>query len=465
MLWACSTVRPLAKRDVPILLCVRQEALPSHHSIHVHLFFFISFFFSFFRQTDFFNYGFLEEDWLEYAEQQLMIRQELIDSNRQKRQPDPSVVPVVPKRPKKQTPKVAVSSLSDDVDAGGGGVSGDAAGAAEMDVDDDDDDDENAPVAGPVLVKKEDNSQTTAKDQEMKDAKEEEEQRATQGPASKDVTQDFVDIKVGSGGAWGAGAAPGSMLARLIEEQDRQEERRQQAAGSNIVAPSSGIGAQHHHDDASVASSSHYGHTGGGAAGGPGSRGAGGGSVGGFSQDQPQSHRSEHYQNQQESSRPRGWNSHAPTQNWQGGAGAGDWDSQGFDGGGHQPKWNASNNNHYQAQGGGSSERGQPLGHQQWQERGQPGWKQPQGRGGDHREEFPSHHGQQQQQQSWGQRDSSYGGGGGRGGIQDGGRGGRFGRGDFGGRGGGGRGDRAGGRGDVQTRKRPREEKDDRYRR
>ena len=47
--------------------------------------------------TDFFNYGFTEEDWLEYGEQQLMIRQELIDASRQKRAPDPSIVPVVPK--------------------------------------------------------------------------------------------------------------------------------------------------------------------------------------------------------------------------------------------------------------------------------------------------------------------------------------------------------------------------------
>ena len=47
--------------------------------------------------TDFFNYGFSEEDWLEYAEQQLLIRQELIDASRQKRPADPSIVPVIPK--------------------------------------------------------------------------------------------------------------------------------------------------------------------------------------------------------------------------------------------------------------------------------------------------------------------------------------------------------------------------------
>ncbi|OEU13085.1 hypothetical protein FRACYDRAFT_142118, partial [Fragilariopsis cylindrus CCMP1102] len=43
--------------------------------------------------TDYFNYGFSEEDWLEYGEQQLMIRQELLDANRQNRPPDHSIVP------------------------------------------------------------------------------------------------------------------------------------------------------------------------------------------------------------------------------------------------------------------------------------------------------------------------------------------------------------------------------------
>jgi hypothetical protein len=47
--------------------------------------------------TDYFNYGFSEEDWLEYGEQQLMIRQELLDANRQNRPPDHSIVPVIPK--------------------------------------------------------------------------------------------------------------------------------------------------------------------------------------------------------------------------------------------------------------------------------------------------------------------------------------------------------------------------------
>ena len=63
--------------------------------------------------TDYFNYGLTEEDWLEYAEQQLQVRQELTDAARQKRLPDPTIVPVLPKTPSKQTPKVAVASVED----------------------------------------------------------------------------------------------------------------------------------------------------------------------------------------------------------------------------------------------------------------------------------------------------------------------------------------------------------------
>jgi hypothetical protein len=62
--------------------------------------------------TDFFNYGLLKEDWLEYAEQQLLIRQELTDASRQRGPPDPTVVPVTPRAPQKQTPKVAVAPPS-----------------------------------------------------------------------------------------------------------------------------------------------------------------------------------------------------------------------------------------------------------------------------------------------------------------------------------------------------------------
>lgn len=149
--------------------------------------------------SDFFNYGFQEEDWLEYSEQQLLIRQELIDANRQKRQPDPSIVPVVPKAPRKQNPKVAVSS---------------SGGQSEGADDDHNEGDENAPVAGPELVKTEEVRGKGGEDVAPDDD-------APQGPA-KNEPKEFVDVNSGIGGAWGMGAIPGSKLAQLIEEQEKQ---------------------------------------------------------------------------------------------------------------------------------------------------------------------------------------------------------------------------------------------------
>lgn len=138
--------------------------------------------------TDYFNYTMVEEDWVEYSQNQLHIRQELTDASRQRRPPDPNIVPVTPKTPAKQAPRVAVAvketTSSTDAD-------GDVNMATEESV-----------VLGPTMVKKED------KKEESKDGDEE----------KKDTVGDV------GGGAWGAGAAPGSMLAKLIEEQERKNE-------------------------------------------------------------------------------------------------------------------------------------------------------------------------------------------------------------------------------------------------
>ncbi|KAL3925696.1 MAG: hypothetical protein SGILL_000228 [Bacillariaceae sp.] len=155
--------------------------------------------------SDFFNYGFQEEDWLEYGEQQLLIRQELIDASRQKRQPDPSIVPVNPKTPKKLNPKVSTTTESSE---GGGATEHDGGDA------------ENAPVAGPVLVKKEEASEKPG------DGSKGAADDVTQGPA-KNEQKEFSDVTAGVGGAWGTGARPGSKLAKLIEEQERQLEQQQ----------------------------------------------------------------------------------------------------------------------------------------------------------------------------------------------------------------------------------------------
>lgn len=160
--------------------------------------------------SDFFNYGFQEEDWLEYAEQQLLIRQELMDANRQKRPPDPGIVPVAPKAPKSQTSRVTLSLNG----------TNDKDGPTKAD-NNDDDDDGNAPVAGPQMVKTDHDMITRAVDDEGVKPDE-----TVLGPVKNDFTN-IVDVNPGVGGAW-ATPAPGSKLAQLIAEQERQMEHVQQ---------------------------------------------------------------------------------------------------------------------------------------------------------------------------------------------------------------------------------------------
>jgi hypothetical protein len=147
--------------------------------------------------SDFFNYGLSEEDWMEYGENQLMIRQELTDASHQKRDPDPNLVPVLPRAPKAQSARVAVTSAGGEAAEGGEGE----ADAVMEDVE------EVGPALGPVLVKKEDMpSQAAAA-------------ANPDGPYNRArIKEEYVNV--GVGGAWGAGAAPGSVLARLIEEQE-----------------------------------------------------------------------------------------------------------------------------------------------------------------------------------------------------------------------------------------------------
>jgi hypothetical protein len=169
--------------------------------------------------TDFFNYGFTEDDWLEYSQQQLMIRQELMDASRQKRPPDPNIVPVAQRAPKMQNPRVAVanSSKTDDIDE-----------------DDKDGESGGGAAFGPVKVKPEITS----------DLMDTDEPTAADDKRTEDVK--FDD----SGGAWGAGAAPGSMLARLIEEQERAGEQQPGPEGAMAQDDRTGIAERYEADDA-----------------------------------------------------------------------------------------------------------------------------------------------------------------------------------------------------------------------
>ena len=158
--------------------------------------------------SDFFNYGLSEDDWLEYAQQQLNIRQELTDASRQKRAPDPNIVPVVPRLPKKQAPRVAVASVNsnsnDDDPAEGGGLGTEAPS-------------QNVP--GYHEAVESENDAPTAEKEAAVEAVFKAEQYSK---------IDYLSIPVGVGGAWGAGAAPGSKLAQLIEEQERLLNHEQQ---------------------------------------------------------------------------------------------------------------------------------------------------------------------------------------------------------------------------------------------
>ncbi len=144
-----------------------------------------------------------EEDWVEYSQNQLQIRQELTDASRQRRPPDPNIVPVTPKTPAKQAPRVAVAvkETSDSTDA-----DGDVNMATEENV-----------VLGPTMVKQEEKKESKDGDTEKMDT--------------------VGDV---GGGAWGAGAAPGSMLAKLIEEQERKNEEEEEAAAAAAAAAAAG---------------------------------------------------------------------------------------------------------------------------------------------------------------------------------------------------------------------------------
>lgn len=139
--------------------------------------------------ADFFNYDLQEEDWLEYSQQQLQIRQELIDAARQKRSIDQSIVPVTPRIPALQTPRVAVAPVANSAADSTNREDENVAAASADDL-----------VAGPdkptPLQVNVDN--------------------ASSGNLESTMNQ-YKDLKV-IGGAWGV--LPGSNLEKLLEGGD-----------------------------------------------------------------------------------------------------------------------------------------------------------------------------------------------------------------------------------------------------
>ena len=119
---------------------------------------------------------------------------ELTDAVRQKRQPDPNIVPVEPRAPSKQNPKVAVNRLTKSETESSN--------------------DNGSNVIGPekpatCIIIDDDKNKPSIKEEEVED----------------DIAADSI------GGAWGGDAVPGSKLAKLIEEQEAAMEKEQIANG------------------------------------------------------------------------------------------------------------------------------------------------------------------------------------------------------------------------------------------
>jgi Fip1 motif len=140
--------------------------------------------------SEFFNYGLSEEDWLEYAEQQLIIRQELIDAFRQKRSTDPTIVPIQPRAKTEEDGTIIVAAP----------IPQDAT-IDEIPMDTTHDNETVAVLKdisiGPTVMKPDE----TVSPQKL----------------------NMQDFSSSTGGAWGAGAVPGSLLARLMEAQESGE--------------------------------------------------------------------------------------------------------------------------------------------------------------------------------------------------------------------------------------------------
>eukprot|EP00520_Triparma_pacifica_P018793 CAMPEP_0118646858 /NCGR_PEP_ID=MMETSP0785-20121206/8291_1 /TAXON_ID=91992 /ORGANISM="Bolidomonas pacifica, Strain CCMP 1866" /LENGTH=323 /DNA_ID=CAMNT_0006538901 /DNA_START=188 /DNA_END=1156 /DNA_ORIENTATION=+ len=69
--------------------------------------------------TDFFNYEMGEDEWEQYAEEQKMIRQELLDASKQRRVPDRNIVKVERRAPRADERVTSSTSNNDDDEKGG----------------------------------------------------------------------------------------------------------------------------------------------------------------------------------------------------------------------------------------------------------------------------------------------------------------------------------------------------------
>lgn len=129
--------------------------------------------------SDYFNYDLTEQQFLEYAQQQILVRQELIDAARQKRPADPNLVPVTPRIPSAQHPRTTATNAED------------------IEVGNRQEETEGVEI-GPVGPQQAESSEPSVRPKRSED------------PAD-------YDVAVGAGGIWGAGAPPA--LLKMIEDQ------------------------------------------------------------------------------------------------------------------------------------------------------------------------------------------------------------------------------------------------------
>jgi len=132
--------------------------------------------------TEYFNYGLNEQGWIDYADRQLVVRQELVDAAEQKRQPDPNIVSFDLYNSLKTSSKLEMKKKENLVVEEGECISGETSG-----------------------------SQFSLQCTIIPDSKR----------SSTVLEEDDDDGAETIGGVWGGNAKPGSLLAKLIEEQEK----------------------------------------------------------------------------------------------------------------------------------------------------------------------------------------------------------------------------------------------------
>ena len=139
-----------------------------------------------------------------------MIRQELIEANRQKRKPDPNIVPVQPRKKEEGESNTDTAGVEAKPEADTNGEE-----ALQQTAED------TAMVQSQLAqgaLNKNDDSVTMDDPQPV---------AGTMAPQKLDTSA--VNVVADLGGAWGAGATPGSVLARLMEEQEQLQQQQQHA--------------------------------------------------------------------------------------------------------------------------------------------------------------------------------------------------------------------------------------------